>query len=51
MLGKYNPTMTIFALKNWCNWKDKAEVESTHNNGILDEMNEYFKKKAKKDVQ
>ena len=24
MLGKYNPTMTIFALKNWCNWKDKA---------------------------
>ena len=51
MLGKYNPTMTIFALKNWCNWKDKAEVEATHNNGILDEMNEYFKKKAKKDVQ
>ena len=30
---------------------DKAEVEATHNNGILDEMNEYFKKKAKKDVQ
>ena len=51
MLGKYNATMSIFGLKNWCNWKDKAEVEATHNNGILDEMNEYFKKKAKKDVQ
>lgn len=27
MLGKYNSTMTIFALKNWCNWKDKQEIE------------------------
>lgn len=26
MLGRYNPTMTIFALKNWCAWTDKAEV-------------------------
>ena len=52
MLGKYNPTMTIFALKNWCNWKDKAEVETAPNNGILDEMNEYFRKKNQnKDVQ
>ena len=50
MLGKYNPTMTIFALKNWCNWKDKAEVEATPNNGILDEVNKYFKKKADSDV-
>ena len=50
-IGVYNVTMIIFALKNWCNWKDKAEVEAPHNNGILDEMNEYFKKKAKKDVQ
>jgi hypothetical protein len=27
MLGKYNSTMSIFALKNWCNWKDKQEIE------------------------
>ena len=51
-IGIYNPTMTIFALKNWCNWKDKAEVETAPNNGILDEMNEYFRKKNQnKDVQ
>ena len=29
MLGKYNPTMSIFGLKNWCNWKDKTEPEIT----------------------
>ena len=23
--GLYNPTITIFALKNWCGWKDKTE--------------------------
>lgn len=27
MTGKYNPTMTIFTLKNWCNWRDKQETE------------------------
>lgn len=26
MLGKYQPTMSIFALKNWCSWTDKQEV-------------------------
>lgn len=30
MLGKYHATMTIFALKNWCNWSDgKREEENT----------------------
>lgn len=24
--GKYNPTIAIFALKNWCKWTDKQEV-------------------------
>ncbi len=28
-MGVYNVTMIIFALKNWCNWKDKAEPETT----------------------
>lgn len=27
-IGVYNVTMAIFALKNWCNWKDKVETEN-----------------------
>ena len=38
MLGKYNPTMSIFGLKNWCNWKDKAEVDNTEVMKKLDEV-------------
>lgn len=26
MLGKYQPTMSIFALKNWCSWSDRTET-------------------------
>lgn len=26
MLGKYQPTMTIFGLKNWCGWGDSGRV-------------------------
>lgn len=28
-LGKYEKTMTIFCLKNWCNWADKQENVNT----------------------
>lgn len=28
-VGKYDKTMTIFCLKNWCNWADKAENVNT----------------------
>jgi hypothetical protein len=48
MIGKYQNTMSIFVLKNWCNWKDKAEAEVIHNNGILDELNKYFEGKCAK---
>lgn len=27
MLGHYQPTMSIFALKNWCRWSDKQEID------------------------
>jgi hypothetical protein len=30
-IGAYNSTMAIFALKNWCNWKDKQEIEQDIN--------------------
>ena len=25
MMGKYNPTMSIFGLKNWCGWSDTGK--------------------------
>lgn len=36
MLGKYQPTMSIFALKNWCSWKDKQEVIQETTIGVSD---------------
>ena len=29
MMGKYNPTMSIFGLKNWCGWSDSGRVVSS----------------------
>ena len=26
MMGKYNPAMSIFGLKNWCGWSDSGRV-------------------------
>ena len=26
MMGKYNPTMSIFGSKNWCGWSDSGRV-------------------------
>ena len=28
MLGKYQPTMSIFALKNWCSWTDRPSFDT-----------------------
>lgn len=33
MTGHYNPTMAIFTLKNWCDWKDKRETEIGNKDG------------------
>lgn len=39
MLGKYQPTMSIFALKNWCSWRDKVvEAADTSTLDRLDEI-------------
>ena len=44
MLGKYNPTMTIFALKNWCNWADKPENENEEKQEMQTELLKAIKK-------
>lgn len=32
MLNKYQPTMSIFVLKNWCKWADKPSEETENSN-------------------
>ncbi len=32
MLGKYQNTMSIFVLKNWCKWADKPALENENTN-------------------
>ena len=44
MLGKYNPTMTIFALKNLCNWADKPENENEEKQEMQTELLKAIKK-------
>lgn len=33
MKGKYNPTMSIFGLKNWCGWSDSGRIGTTYDGG------------------
>lgn len=41
--GKYQPTMTIFALKNWCGWADRTEaaVDTKVQVEMSDELGEW----------
>lgn len=45
LLGKYNSTMTIFGLKNWCHWTDKQQVEASVDSDVqitfADELKEF----------
>ena len=43
-IGIYNPTMTIFALKNWCNWADKPENENEEKQEMQTELLKAIKK-------
>lgn len=45
MLGHYQPAMSIFALKNWCRWKDREEniIDVTSANGKLTDLIEGLK--------
>lgn len=43
MLGKYQSTMSIFVLKNWCKWEDKPSAGSD-NVGELKELVNELKK-------
>ena len=48
MLGKYQPTMSIFALKNWCSWRDNpASANYNAEDAQQDELSESLSELAK----
>ena len=44
MLNKYQPTMSIFVLKNWCKWADKPENENEEKQEMQTELLKAIKK-------
>lgn len=38
MLGHYQPTMSIFALKHWCKWTDTGDTSSGEEVRIIDDV-------------
>lgn len=47
MLGRYNPTMSIFGLKNWCGWGDSGYVKSA-DTAEDDELTKALKEEAER---
>ena len=46
MMGKYNPTMSIFGLKNWCGWSDtgkRTDEKEKEESAKLDRLIEAIK--------
>lgn len=37
MLGKYNATMSIFGLKNWCGWSDSGSTNNKTDEPIVED--------------
>ncbi len=50
MLGKYNPTMSIFGLKNWCGWSDtgKSTYRHSENKRDVDPLTKSLKEEAER---
>lgn len=49
MLGHYQSTMSIFALKNWCKWSDKQEIDvSTIDDSTREEVDRLVAEVRKK---
>ena len=47
-LGKYQPTIVIFALKNWCHWKDNpVDVSFSTDDSKQDELSKSLESMAK----
>ncbi len=51
MLGYYQQSMSIFALKNWCRWQDKIEVNDTSALDKLDDILKEMNKNAHSDTK
>lgn len=51
MLGHYQAAMSIFALKNWCKWQDKIEVNDTSALDKLDDILKEMNKNANSDTK
>lgn len=49
MLGKYNPTMSIFGLKNWCGWGDNGN--NAYNRGEQKQNDDPLTKALKEEAE
>lgn len=47
MLNKYNATMSIFGLKNWCGWTDKVENTNTNTDNIVVDLSRFTTEEIK----
>lgn len=48
MLGKYNPTMAIFGLKNWCGWCNDGTTHNSIDERPEDALSKALREEAEK---
>ena len=51
MLNKYQPTMSIFVLKNWCKWADKPSEETENSNKEIAESIKHLAEAISKPIK